>query len=83
MRIDAKFIKNMWLQETPAGTINGVNTVFVLSQIPKEPNSLQIFLAGLFVPQSSYSLIGNTVTFAVAPAISSVLRATYIGNTGE
>jgi hypothetical protein len=64
--------------ETPSGTIDGVNTVFTLVKPPNPGASLQLFLNGTIQQQSTgYSLSGNTVTFVFAPAINSVLIANY------
>lgn len=68
-----------FVQETPTGTIDGVNTVFTLSRAPKQNASLLIFLAGLTQKQgTAYTISSATVTFTVAPAIASVLIAYYI-----
>lgn len=73
----------MWIQETPSGLINGVNLVYTLSAPAKQAASTFVFLTGLFVPPAAYSVVGSTVTFVVAPAISSVLTVAYIRKTGE
>lgn len=54
--------------ETPSGTINGINTTFTLSQTPSPSSSLQLELNGQFQTQGfEYTLSGNTITYAVAP----------------
>lgn len=83
-QLDGRGIKDFWVQETPSGTINGVNTSFTLSQTPKEDECVMIFLAGLLVTQDvGYTISGTAITFATAPAISSVLRAIYVRKTGS
>lgn len=59
-----------WYNETPAGTINGSNTVFTLTNTPAA-NSLVLTLARQ--PQiltTDYTISGNTITFVAAPDAS-------------
>lgn len=59
-----------WFNETPTGTIDGINTVFVLSETPAA-NSLVLTLARQ--PQilgDDYSISGSTITYLVAPDAS-------------
>lgn len=74
-----------WISEQPVGLVNGVNTVFTLSQAPTDPNSLELYLDGLFQrPGIDYTLVGATVTFTVAPAPAQDVWAKYVGtNTGS
>ncbi len=53
--------------EVPSGTMDGVNTTFVLSAAPI-PNSQLIFRNGLclFPASGDYTLAGNTITFTAA-----------------
>jgi len=66
--------------ETPAGTIDGINTTFTLAAIPNPASSLQLFRNGLLQrPGVDYTLSGATITFA-APSIpqpGDVLLAWY------
>ncbi|WP_321471019.1 hypothetical protein [uncultured Paludibaculum sp.] len=66
--------------ETPSGTVNGVNTIFVLSQAPFPATSLHLFRNGILQkPSVDYVLSGNGVTFlAVAtPQAGDILSASY------
>ncbi len=60
---------------TVSGTIDGTNRVFTL---PTAPNSLQLYVRGLFQnPAISYSLSGNTITFVngAQPSVGSDIVA--------
>lgn len=55
----------VWVDlETPAGVVNGVNTVFVLSEAPSPAGSLHLYRNGVLQRVGvDYSLNGSTVTF--------------------
>jgi hypothetical protein len=69
----------------PAGTLNGTNVTFTLSNTPNPPESLLLTLNG--VEQSpgfgspatgaDYSISGATITFTVAPIASDWMMAFY------
>lgn len=83
-RLDARSLKDFWVDETPSGTINGSNTAFTLSQTPNENESVNLYLDGLKLTQGDdYTLSGVNITMTTAPAIAQSLRANYIRNTGE
>ena len=66
--------------DTPAGTENGTNLTFVLSQTPSPSVSLSLYRNGLALRQTlDYTLSGNTVTFlqAAAPQTGDILQAFY------
>jgi hypothetical protein len=61
--------------ETPVGTVNGVNTEFKLA---KAPRGLQIFVNGQRMTiTTDYTIAGQTVTFLTAPPTGSIIRADY------
>lgn len=64
--------------ETPAGLINGSNTVFTLTNIPTT-GTLQLYLNGAFQTGGGvdYTLSGLTITFVSAPLPSSGLIGFY------
>lgn len=65
--------------ETPAGTINGLNVTFTLANTPFA-GSEHIFKNGLRQKPgggNDYTISGNTITFAVAPLGGSILLADY------
>ena len=67
-------------QETPAGTIDGNNSSFTLSQVPNPAGSLEVFRNGLRLTSGlDYSASNNAVTFASAdvPQIGDVLLCSY------
>jgi hypothetical protein len=65
-------------QETPAGVTNGVNTNFVLSTTPVDANNVEVFLDGLIVPSTLWSLAGMTITFVTAPSFGQDVYASYM-----
>jgi hypothetical protein len=66
--------------DTPAGTENGTNLTFVLSQTPSPSTSLSLYRNGLELFQNlDYTLSGNTISFAkiAAPQSGDILQAFY------
>jgi hypothetical protein len=66
--------------QLPAGSINGSNTVFTLSQSPNPVSSLLLYRNGLLQKRTlDYSLSGSTITFlpAAIPQTGDVLIASY------
>ena len=65
--------------ETPVGTIDGVNKTFTLPSTPSPAASLLLFLNGAFQTAvgEDYTLSTATITFVNAPPTGSVLRAFY------
>lgn len=66
-------------QETPAGTVNGVNAAFTTSQIANPSSSLILFRNGLrMTPGVDYTLSSNAITFlAVVPQTGDILLCSY------
>jgi len=60
---------------TITGSVDGTNTVFVLSGTPLPAASLFFMVNGVF--QQGFTLSGATVTLPVAPHASNVLNAIY------
>ena len=66
------------LQETPAGSVDGVNVTFTISQVPSTSGRFILFLDGLYLtPIVDYSTSGATITMVTAPAIGQTLGAYY------
>lgn len=66
--------------ETPAGTVNGTNTVFTLLNAPSPAGSLDLYRNGLLMAQGSdYVLTGNTIQFFLlsTPQPGDVIIASY------
>lgn len=68
------------VREVPAGVVDGVNAVFTLSNTPAagtehiwRNGQLQNLGGG-----NDYTIVGNTVTFAVAPLVGSILLSSYL-----
>lgn len=71
-----KIIKiNFAIGEVPSGLVNGINTSFTLAHAPSS-SLAALYLAGVRVAPSAYSISGSTVTFSVAP-VSGLLLADY------
>lgn len=63
--------------ETPSGTVNGVNTIFTLAYTPIA-GKLKLYCGIRLTEGIDYTLVGNIITFTVAPEIGSIIRADYI-----
>ncbi len=66
--------------ETPAGLINGSNTVFTLANTPSPAVSLAVYRNGLLQAQTvDYAISGNTITFASGstPQAGDIVTASY------
>ena len=66
--------------EVPAGTLNGVNTLFTLSAVPAPPTSLSLYRNGVLQKAGfDYSIAGNTISFLTAsiPQTGDTLVASY------
>lgn len=66
--------------ETPAGTINGVNTAFTLAFTPSPLTSLLLFYNGQVLDAGAgndFTITGAAITMLFAPATASKLRAWY------
>jgi hypothetical protein len=56
----------------PTGTINGTNTAFTMPSAPS--GDIVVFLNGLQVRESGYSVSGSTLTLSTAPQTGDVLE---------
>lgn len=71
------FTMGVLVNETPAGTVDGVNTIFTTSVLPIT-NTQELFRNGVLQePGMDYVLIGQTITFANPPIVNDVLRIVY------
>lgn len=83
-RIDGRFMKKFFEQETPSGTVNGSNVTFTLAQTPQENAAVLLFLDDTLKRQTAdYSISGVTITMVTAPANGQTLYAFYIRKSGE
>ena len=76
--LNAASIASAYVRETPAGTLNGSNTVFTLANTPIAA-TVQVFLNGVLQEPAGedYTLSGTSVTFIDPPAATDRLRAIY------
>ena len=64
--------------ETPTGTINGVNTIFTLANTPNPPASVKVYVNGARMRiTEDYTLSGRTITFLIAPPTGSIILNDY------
>lgn len=78
-QIAANTASGTWVdKQVPVGAINGVNTVFTLTNIPTA-GSDYVFLSGQLQAGSGvdYTLVGNVITFNIAPNIGEQLFVSY------
>lgn len=64
-------------KEVPTGVIDGSNKVFTLVNAPTTGTEYVTLNGQIQTPPGDYSLVGNTITFVVAPPVSSQLWVTY------
>jgi hypothetical protein len=66
--------------ETPAGTLDGTNTVFALNQAPTPAGSLELYRNGLVQTSGvDYTIAGSQITFlsGAVPVTGDLLQAYY------
>lgn len=65
-------------QQVPVGLINGSNTAFTVSPSPTPTAAFELYLDGLIQVQTvDYTIIGGTITMAIAPAVGQTLYAVF------
>lgn len=66
------------VQETPSGTLNGVNKIFTLANTPNPAASCIAYLNGVEQDQTRWvTLSGATLTWTVAPKATDFIRVSY------
>lgn len=74
----------VFAQERPSGLINGSNTVFALSQSAINNTSVLVRIDGVVQTQSvDYTISGQNITMAVAPALGQSIEVYYIVNSSS
>jgi hypothetical protein len=71
---------SLTLNETPSGTVNGINDTFTLSNAPSPSTSLMLFVNGQLITQNiDYTLSSLTITFVASaiPMTGDSLLSTY------
>jgi hypothetical protein len=64
--------------ETPTGTVNGVNTDFVLGHAPSPVGSLKVFKGGTRMRLTEdYTFSGQMITFLIAPVVGEIILCDY------
>jgi hypothetical protein len=70
--------KNLIWNEEPTGTIDGINTIFTLVHLPLTAKTAMVFLNGILQGEGDdFALVGDEITFAVAPVVGDKIRVTY------
>lgn len=67
-------------QEQPTGVVNGINTVFQLSEIPINPESVVLTIDGLMVNKADFTVDGQTINFVAGmqPKLGQELYSAYL-----
>ena len=64
--------------ETLSGTLNGINTIFNIANIPSPSTSLKIYSGGVRLKLTEdFTVSGSIITFNIAPPVGSILTADY------
>lgn len=64
--------------ETPTGTLDGVNVTFTIANAPSPAGSLQLYANGILQYRGTdYTLSSTTITFTNAPSANALLRTWY------
>jgi len=68
---------NLVFNEIPSGTINGINNIFTIANIPVF-GSLRVYMNGQrLAVGSDYTLVGKTITFVNTPISGSIIIVDY------
>lgn len=64
--------------QTPTGTIDGVNTTFTIGNAPNPIASLKVYINGMRMNLTEdYTFSANTITFLVAPVAGDKIKVDY------
>ena len=67
-----------WAEETPVGSINGVNQTFTLSYTPNPVSSVELEVNGQTVVYGDdFTISGDTLTTVIAYPTGTTLRIRY------
>lgn len=71
------------IEEVPAGTIDGVNPIFTLSQSPSDAEAVWIYINwAIQYKTTHYTIVDKTITFITPPSIGVTIVAKYIHSIG-
>lgn len=77
--LNGKWFRNIFVQETPSGLVNGSNTTFTLTHTPIFNSAHILYINGLAMSQGvHYTLSGNTITMLITPAAGQLLYSFYL-----
>jgi len=71
-------IRPVFKAEVPTGTVDGVNQDFTISETPQSTDSIIVYLDGLVVPKTDWSLSGQVITLGDAPVIGQSVFIYYV-----
>lgn len=67
-----------FINETPIGSINGINQAFTLTYAPNPSSSLTVFLNGAkLTVTEDYTITSDDLTLNIAPPTGSILNVEY------
>lgn len=79
MRVSARGLNIAFSQETPSGTVDGVNDEFTLSSVPYSEESIIVFLDGIALELGfEWALAGQVVVISPAPELGQKLYVWYL-----
>lgn len=58
-------------------TANGSQTAFTLSAAPAAKSNVDVFIGGIYQEQSTFTLVGTTLTFSPAPPVTNNIEVSY------
>lgn len=62
----------------PTGLVNGSNTAFTIPSEPVSEDSVTVFIDGVALLPSEWSIVGATITLTTAPAIAQTIAVQYL-----
>jgi len=67
-------------KEVPSGTIDGVNQVFTVTEIPVSSEAIAVYVNGNYMEEAEFSVLGNTITMAASstPTLGQSIEAWYL-----
>lgn len=75
----AATVTGVGYQEVPTGVVNGSNTTFgPLTYVPTNADSILVFVDGLQVDKTDWSLVGLSIVFGTAPSLGQKVYVFYL-----
>jgi hypothetical protein len=77
--LSGQWIADIFKQEVPTGTVNGVNTDFTLSALPHSDDGTLVFINS--IPQvlgTDFTISTQTISFTTAPVTGQQVYVFYV-----